>query len=128
MAATKKNKTLEVAEKAHKRAVKTSQQVRTSEVPSKMGQTKEIVINEGTDKEYTIVLRFPGVVAASQLRDNCMNPFGFINRTSFMQEAIKPNTGLIAQPQVKSLSFWDDHDGYDQVCDEAISFLANLLN
>lgn len=126
--ATKKNDTQKLAEEVQASKKKALETAKTSEIASKFGKRKTVTIAEGTDHEYQITLLFPGTVTASNLVDNSMNAFGNINRTAFMEEAIKPGTGLIVEPQIKSLSFWDTHKGYNEVTNECINFLTDMLN
>lgn len=126
--ATKKNETQKLAEEIQENSKKAVESAQKSEMASKFGKRKIVTIAEGTENEYQITLLFPGTVTASNLVDNSMNVFGNINRTAFMEEAIKPGTGLIVEPQIKSLSFWDTHAGYNQVTNECINFLTDMLN
>jgi len=132
MATTKTDSKVEankkVAAETRTAAKKTASKARSSVVPSKFMATRTVTINEGTDQEFDVTFQFPGTAAASNLRDNCMNPYGMINRTAFMTEAIKPNTGIIVNPQIKSLAFFDTHDGYDELTNQAINFLADMLD
>lgn len=104
---------------------KVAEQAKSSVIPSRMGKRKTITISKGTDQEYTLTLQFPGVERASQIRDGAMNVFNNISRTGLMQDAIEY---IIVNPKIESLDFWNDHTGYDEVCNEVMTFLADMLN
>ena len=101
------------------------QQAANNVITSRFGKTETFKINEGEDDEQTVMLQFPGTIKASDLMDGAANPFGNINRTFFMEQAIK---NVIVAPKMKDLSWFDTHHGYNEVFEKAYSFLTEGLN
>lgn len=104
---------------------KIAKQLEASKIAPTKGRTKTVVIGEGTDYEYSVVMQFPGVVRASAIRDDAMNPYGNINRTVFAQELIDD---IIVSPKINSLEFFETHRGYDELINEGLEFLISGLN
>lgn len=97
-----------------------------SAIPDRRQEQETVTIKAGTPQEYDLKLAFPGVVAASQLREGARNIFGQIDRTALMEDAIKT---VIVEPKINSLDdFWNTHAGFDEATDAVISFLADKLN
>lgn len=110
----------ELAIEAHKKQAKSAKTVEESTIENIMGKTKDIVIAEGTDHEYTVTLQFPGAARAMEIEDIASNKFGNIVYSLLMQEAIKD---VIVAPKIKSLDFWNTHAGLGDVTIEVLSFL-----
>ena len=128
MATTKKSEAKktnsELALEAHNREVKTAKQAKTSEMENMMGKTKEITLEKGTDKEYTVVLQFPGVARAMEIEDIAANRFGNIAYSALMDECIKD---VIVSPKINSLNYWNSHPGLGELTLEVLRFLNNGL-
>lgn len=117
---TTKKTNSELALEAHKKQVKTVKLAETSSIANMMGKTRDVVLGEGTDNEYTATLQFPGVARAMEIEDIATNRFGNIAFGLLMEEAIKD---VIVAPKIKSLDFWNTHVGLDQISLEVLSFL-----
>lgn len=128
MATTKKAETKktnsELALEAHNREVKTAKQAKTSEMENMMGKTKEITLCKGTDKEYTVVLQFPGVARAMEIEDIAANRFGNIAYSALMEECVKD---VIVSPKISSVNFWNSHPGLGELAPEVLRFLNKGL-
>lgn len=123
--ANNENKNAELALKAHKQRSNDAKSAETSEIKNMMGMTKTIKIAEGTPHEYSLTLRFPGVVRASEIEDIASNRFDNIVYTELMREAIKD---VIISPKISSLDFWNNHAGYSEVSFKILNFLNQGLN
>lgn len=129
MATTKKsentNKTnAELALEAHAREVKTAKQAKTSEMENMMGKTKEITLCKGTDKEYTVVLQFPGVARAMEIEDIAANRYNNLALSVFMEECVKD---VIVSPKINSVNYWNSHPGLDELTPQVVNFLNQGL-
>lgn len=124
--ATTKASTVKAGEESAAKSRSLAKKVADSAIPDRRQKTQTVTIKKGTPQEYDLVLAFPGVVAASQLREGARNIFGQIDRTALMEDAIK---SVIVEPQISSLDdFWNDHAGFDEATDTVINFLADNLN
>ena len=94
-------------------------------ITSRFNKTETFKTNEGEEGEQTWLIQFPGTAAASDLLDASSNPFGNINRTYFMQQAIK---SIVVAPKIKDISWFDTHKGYTEVYAHVLSFLQDELN
>lgn len=103
-----------------------NKQYKTSEITNQRGITKDITVNEGTDKEYTLTLRYPGIAVASQIEDDASNANGSIRFSDLMQGAV--DNDVFVQPHIKSLGFWDNHKGYGEVASALLSFLNDGID
>lgn len=101
-------------------------QYQTSEITNQYGITKDITVNEGTDKEYTLTVQYPGIAIASQIEDDATNTNGSIRFSNLMQGAV--DNDLFVQPHIKSVAFWDNHKGYGEVAGAVLSFLNDGIN
>lgn len=110
----------ELAIEAHNEQVKKANAIEKSEIASLMGKTTDVIIAEGTDREYTITLQYPGAARALEIEDIATNKFGNIAFAPLMEEAIKD---VIVVPKVTSLDFWSSHPGLDEVSLSVLSFL-----
>ena len=128
MATTKKSETKktnsELALEAHDREVKNAKQAKTSEMENMMGKTKEITLCKGTDKEYTVVLQFPGVGRAMEIEDIAANRYNNLALSVFMQECVKD---VIVSPKINSVNYWNSHPGLGELTLEVLRFLNNGL-
>lgn len=129
MATTKKTETnkktnAELALEAHEKQVKAIKQAQTSEIENMMGKTKEITLEKGTDKEYTVVLQFPGVARAMEIEDIAANRFGNIAYSALMEECVKD---VIVSPKISSVNFWNSHPGLGELAPEVLRFLNKGL-
>lgn len=119
------NKTVKTAEEAVAETQRNKSMAVDSAIPDLRQERETVTIKEGTPYEYNLVLAFPGVREASMLREGSRNVFGQIDRTAFMEDAIKQ---IIVEPEIKSLDFWNTHRGFDEATDAVINFLGNKLN
>lgn len=111
----------ELALEAHKKQTKIAKSAETSEIVNMMGKTKDFVVAEGTAKEYTVTLQFPGVARAIDIEDNATNRYGGIAFGILMREAIKD---VIVAPRAKSIDdFWNRHKGFDEISLIVLNFL-----
>lgn len=128
MATTKKSETKktnsELALEAHDREVKNAKQAKTSEMENMMGKTKEITLCKGTDKEYTVVLQFPGVGRAMEIEDIAANRYNNLALSVFMQECVKD---VIVSPKINSVNYWNSHPGLDELTPQVVNFLNQGL-
>ncbi|QHJ78301.1 MAG: hypothetical protein [Bacteriophage sp.] len=128
MATTKKSETKktnsELALEAHDREVKNAKQAKTSEMENMMGKTKEITLCKGTDKEYTVVLQFPGVGRAMEIEDIAANRYNNLALSIFMQECVKD---VIVSPKISSVNYWNSHPGLDELTPQVVNFLNKGL-
>lgn len=115
----------ELALEAHKKQVGTIKSAESAKIEKQIGKTKEFVIAEGTDDEYTIILQFPGVARALEIQDIAANRYDNIAFGVMMREAIKD---VIVSPKITSLGFWDEHAGLGEVAAYVNSFLNEGLN
>lgn len=112
----------ELALEAHDKQVKRAKTIENASIGNMMGKTKDIVIAEGTEHEYTLTLQFPGVARAMEIEDIAANRFGGIAYEILMQEAIKD---VIVSPKITSIdSFWNKYKG----CGTATIKVLNFLN
>lgn len=95
-------------------------------ISSRFSKTDTFKFHEGEDDEQTYLFQFPGTTRASQLMDASANPFGNINQTYFMQQAIAQH--VIVEPKIKDLSYFDTHKGYTEVYNQLYQFLTGELN
>lgn len=98
-----------------------NKQLKDSAIVNQKGISKDVVINEGTEHEYTLTMQFPGVAVASSIEDDATRADGSIRFTDLMQGAV--DNGVFVQPRIKSLDFWDTHKGYGEVAGELLNFL-----
>ena len=128
MATTKKPETKktnsELALEAHNKQVKTAKEAKTSEIETMMGKTQEITLGEGTDKEYTVVLQFPGVARAMEIEDIAANRFNNIAFSVLMEECVKD---VIVSPKISSVNYWNSHPGLDELAPQVLRFLNQGL-
>ena len=128
MATTKKSETKktnsELALEAHNKQVKTAKQAKTSEIETMMGKTQEITLGKGTDKEYTVVLQFPGVARAMEIEDIAANRFNNIAFSALMEECVKD---VIVSPKISSVNYWNSHPGLDELAPQVLRFLNQGL-
>lgn len=132
MAETKKNTEVVSDEENAKKALEIHKQqqlnlnsAEDSEIESIMGKTTTVTIAEDSEHPYTLTLRFPGTARASQIEDDASNQYGNINFTALMEQAIQY---VIVSPKIKSLDFWDTHEGYSEVSAQVLNFLNAGLN
>jgi len=81
---------------------------------AKIGTQKTITV-EGI--EYT--LQHPGSRANTQIQDRTMTALGIPSMEKMAEEIFKH---VIVNPKV-SFEYFDEHDGYDEVLEEAMKFL-----
>lgn len=110
----------ELALEAHEAQTKKVNSIEKSAIANLMGKTTDFVIEEGTEKEYTITLQYPGASRAMEIEDVATNRYGNISFTPLMEEAIKD---VIVVPKVTSLDFWNTHAGLNDVALAVLSFL-----
>lgn len=110
----------ELALEAHQKQTGIIKSAESAKIEKQIGKTKEFVIAEGTDDEYTIVLQFPGVARALEIQDIAANRYDNIAFGLLMKEAIKD---VIVSPKITSLGFWDEHAGLGDVAAHVNSFL-----
>ncbi|MCV3742957.1 hypothetical protein OQI89_10555 [Lentilactobacillus diolivorans] len=94
-------------------------------ITTRFSKTEVVKTDEGTDHEQTYLLHFPGTFAAQNLIDSAMNPFNNINKTYFMQEAVKQ---IVEAPKIKDLAYFNDHHGFSELFEKIYSFLDKGLN
>lgn len=94
-------------------------------IESRFGKRKIVTLNEGKENEQQFLLVFPGTVAASNIMENSANPFGNVNRTAFMTDAI---TSVVKAPNIPDLGWFDTHAGFADLFDAIYSFLSDGLN
>lgn len=121
---TNKKTNAELALKAHEDQVKTIKQAQTSEIENMMGKTKEITLCKGTDKEYTVVLQFPGVARAMEIEDIAANRYNNLALSVFMEECVKD---VIVSPKINSVNYWNSHPGLDELTPQVVNFLNDGL-
>ena len=114
----------ELALEAHDKQVKTAKQAKTSEIETMMGKTKEVTLEKGTDKEYTVVLQFPGVARAMEIEDIAANRFNNIAFSALMEECVKD---VIVSPKISSVNYWNSHPGLDELAPQVLRFLNQGL-
>lgn len=122
-AAKKTNK--EIADTIQEQRATARDQSNNNTITSRFMKTALVKIHEGEEDEQSFLLQFPGTTRASDLIDNAQNVFGNINRTYFMQEALKQ---VVVEPKIKDLAYFDTHAGYSDLYEEIRSFLAERLN
>lgn len=122
---TKVNENSKKALAIHAQQKHDAELAKDSELKSMLGMTRTIKIAEGTDKEYSLGLRFPGIARASQIEDDIQNPFGNVSFSALMEEAIKY---IIVSPKIKSIEFWDTHANFSEVALKVNQFLNEGIN
>ena len=122
---TKVNSNSKKALEIHAQQKHDTDSAKESTLKSMMGLTRTIKIAEGTDKEYSLTLRYPGIVRASQIEDDIQNPFGNVSFSALMEEAIKY---IIVSPKIKSTEFWDSHANFAEVALKVNQFLNEGIN
>ncbi|KGG53971.1 hypothetical protein [Lactobacillus sp. wkB10] len=127
MATTKKSETKktnsELALEAHAKQNSAKKKAESSTIANMMGKTQDFVICEGTSKEYTITLQYPGAARALEIEDiaGTGKSVGDIAYSTLMEEAIKD---VIVMPKVQTIdSYWNSHAGLAEVAITVLSFL-----
>ncbi|CAM3084861.1 hypothetical protein SAMN04487792_1559 [Lactobacillus bombicola] len=123
MADSKNTKiTKEIAETKKKQA----EQVKTSLIANRAGQTEEVVLGKGTGHELSVTLRYPGTIAAAGIIDGSVNRFDNFVYSAVIEQAI--DAGVIVSPAITDLTFFDTHHGFIDLANAIISFLTKRLN
>lgn len=110
-----------LAEKAHEEQVRIAKEAESSKIDPLTSQEETVVINEDTDQEYKLKLRFPGVRKASTMIEDCRNPFGQPNLPVLLESALKD---VIVQPRIKNLDWWNTHKGLYEAAGKVYQFLT----
>lgn len=88
----------------------------------RMGKTETITVDDyDGPKDYTFF--FPGLKKAHNLVDFARMGNGVIDNTTYNEGLMKT---VIVEPQT-NWDYWDEHDGYGKVMDEADRFLGEWL-
>ncbi|CAJ1226668.1 hypothetical protein [Lactiplantibacillus xiangfangensis] len=90
---------------------------------ARMGQTKEFTFKDSDGKETAYTFQFPGLRAAEELRDGSRMANGVVAASRYNEELMKQ---VIVDPKT-DWNYWDEHEGYGEVMDQADSFLGGLL-
>lgn len=120
---TNKKTNSELAIEANNKQSQVAKEAKNSSIENMMGRTEDFVICEGTPKEYTITLQYPGAARALEIEDiaGTGKSVGDIAYKTLMDEAIKD---VIIAPKVKSINeFWNSHGGLNEVAVLVLSFL-----
>lgn len=127
MANSKNNKSTKVAEELIKRNKSAAELAKRSEVASVQGQTETFTVKKGTQDEYPITLRFPGVADAWRiLESDTKDASGTLVGPAVLENAI--NAGLIVAPKITSIDFWNTHKGLYEAATYVVQFLTERLN
>jgi hypothetical protein len=86
---------------------------------SKFGKQETYTATDGT--KYTF--QFPGTQAAMELLDRAKNNIGVVVDSKYKVELMEH---IIVDPKV-SYDYFDEHDGFIEVTNEADRFLGSLL-
>jgi hypothetical protein len=86
---------------------------------SKFGKQETYTATDGT--KYTF--QFPGTQAAMELLDRAKNNIGVVIDSKYKAELMEH---IIVDPKV-SYDYFDEHDGFMEVTNEADRFLGSLL-
>ena len=113
-----------LAEKAHEEQMKSKEEAESSKITPLTAVSKTVTIREDTDQEYQLKLQFPGVEEATEILENSRNPFGAINRPELLRESLKH---VIIQPKIKSIKWWNDHEGLYEAAEAVLNFLTEKL-
>ena len=89
----------------------------------RMGKTETITVDDyDGPKDYTLF--FPGLKKAHNLVDFARMGNGVIDNTTYNEGLMKT---VIVEPKT-DWDYWDEHDGYGKVMDEADRFLGEWLH
>lgn len=113
-----------LAQQAHDEQVRINKEAESSRIEDLSTRQKTVAINEGTDAEYHLLLKFPGARKASTLIEDSRNPFGQPNLPALLEASLKD---VVILPHIKSLDWWNDHEGLYEAANAVYSFLTKSL-
>lgn len=119
------NKNAELAIKAQRQKQVNAKSAEKAEVKSIVGQTKTVKIMEGTDHEWSMTMRHPGVPIASSILDDAVNRFNNPVPSTLVNDCI--DQGIIVSPKITSSDFFNTHDGFYEVAGQLYSFLTQRM-
>lgn len=113
-----------LAQEAHDEQVRINKEAESSKVEPLTARQKTVAIKDGSDHEYHLLLKFPGVRKASQLIEDSRNPFGQPNLPVLLESSLKD---VVVLPHIKSLDWWDDHEGLYEAANAVYLFLTKPM-
>lgn len=125
MANEKLSKNAELAIKAQRQKQADAKSSEKAEVENIVGQTKTVKIMEGTEHEWSMTMRHPGVPKASSILDDAVNRFNNPVPSTLVSDCI--DEGIIVSPKITSVDFFNTHNGFYEVAGELYSFLTQRM-
>lgn len=119
------SKNAELAIKAQKQKQANAKSAERAELKDITGQTKTVKIMEGTEHEWSMTMRHPGVPTASSILDDAVNRFNNPVPSTLVSDCI--DQGIIVSPRITSTDFFNTHDGFYEVAGQLYSFLSQRM-
>lgn len=89
----------------------------------RVGTTEDYTVKDADGNETTYTFFFPGLAKAEGIVDNARMGNGSISTRAYNQQLMDQ---VIVEPKT-SWEYWEEHEGYREVMDEADSFLGKVL-
>lgn len=119
------NKTVSKDTKATAEAAQANQnRPEVTKMPMKrVGTTRDFTFKDSDGNETKYTFYFPGLAKAEDILDNARMGNGVVSTRAYNQQLMDQ---VIVEPKT-DWTYWEEHEGYREVMDEADSFLGQVL-